>query len=59
MISLTGDQILVGHLPTLPDRFLRPWGAVRAALAEAGLVAKDYASHSFRIGVATTAAKTH
>ena len=31
-------------------------GAVRAALAEAGLVAKDYASHSFRIGAATTAA---
>ena len=24
MISLTRDQILVGHLPTLPDRFLRP-----------------------------------
>ena len=31
-------------------------GAVRAALAEAGLVAKDYAGHSFRIGAATTAA---
>ena len=29
---------------------------VRAALEEAGLLAKDYASHSFRIGAATTAA---
>ena len=31
-------------------------GAVRAVLAEAGLVDKDYAGHSFRIGVATTVA---
>ena len=31
--------------------------AVRAALTEAGLVAKDYAGHSFRIGAATTAAR--
>ena len=29
---------------------------VRAALEEAGLPAKDYAGHSFRIGAATTAA---
>ena len=29
---------------------------IRAALTEAGLVAKDYAGHSFRIGAATTAA---
>ena len=29
--------------------------AVRAVLTEAGLVAKDYAGHSFRIGAATTA----
>ncbi len=29
--------------------------SVRAALSEAGYVAKDYADHSFRIGAATTA----
>ncbi len=31
--------------------------SVRAALTEAGFVAKDYAGHSFRIGAATTAAQ--
>ena len=31
--------------------------AVRKALAETGLAAKDYAGHSFRIGAATTAAR--
>ena len=31
--------------------------AVRAALREAGLIARDYAGHSFRIGAATTAAR--
>lgn len=30
--------------------------SIRAALTEAGYVAKDYAGHSFRIGAATTAA---
>ena len=29
---------------------------VRSALSEAGLIARDYAGHSFRIGAATTAA---
>ena len=36
------------------DHFVR---GVRAALSEAGYVAKDYAGHSFRIGAATTAAE--
>ena len=36
------------------DQFVR---GVRAALSEAGYVAKDYAGHSFRIGAATTAAE--
>ena len=31
--------------------------AVRKALVETGLAAKDYAGHSFRIGAATTAAR--
>ena len=31
--------------------------AVRKALAETGLAAKDYADHSFRIGAAITAAR--
>ena len=31
--------------------------AVRAALREAGLIARDYAGHSFRIGAAMTAAR--
>ena len=36
------------------DHFMR---GIRAALSEAGYVAKDYAGHSFRIGAATTAAE--
>ena len=31
--------------------------AIRAALREAGLIARDYAGHSFKIGAATTTAR--
>ena len=39
--------------PLLKTKFVQ---AVRSALTKAGLHAKDYAGHSFRIGAATTAA---
>ena len=34
MISLTRDQILVGHLPTLPDRFLWPCEGTQEGAAQ-------------------------